>query len=325
MKELFKITDLNMHYPVKEGAWGENIGFVYALNDVNLSVCENEIIGLVGESGSGKSTLGNCLLKLINPTSGEIIYKGENILNKSKKELKNFRKETRLIFQNPYMSLNPRQKIYDILYEPFIINNLKNKIENEKRLKEIIKLTGLTDEDLCRYPHEFSGGQRQRIAIARAIMLNPKFIVADEPVSALDVSIQAQIVNLLLKLKKELNLTMLFISHDLSIVKYISDRIAVLYLGEIVEIAQKDEFFNNYKHPYSKALINAVPLLNKKNNKKEILSGDIPSPQNPPKGCKFHTRCPFAFDKCKVQSPKLVSVSENHEVRCFLVENFNLL
>ncbi len=319
MNELFEIKNLNMYYPVTDGLIGNITGYVYALNNVNLDIYKNEILGLVGESGSGKSTLGSCILKLITPTSGEIFYESENILKKNKKQLKEFRHDAQLIFQNPYMSLNPRMKIREILKEPFIIHGIKDNVD--EKIKRIINLTGMQDEVLDRYPHEFSGGQRQRIAIARAIILNPKFIVADEPVSALDVSIQAQIVNLLINLKKHLNLTMLFISHDLSIIKYISDRVAVMYLGEIVETALKDEFFNNHKHPYSQALLDAVPVISQKEkSKKIILNGDLPSPNNLPKGCKFHTRCPYVNEKCKVSMPNLKEISPAHFVRCFLYE-----
>lgn len=321
MKKLFEIKNLNMHYPVIDGLLGNLKGYVYALNNVDLEIYENEILGLVGESGSGKSTLGNCVLKLLNPTSGEILFDGDDILPKTKKELKEFRKKAQLVFQNPYMSLNPRMKIYDILKEPFIISGIKDKKLIEEKIKKIVGLIGMQEEVLCRYPHEFSGGQRQRIAIARAIILNPQFIVADEPVSALDVSIQAQIINLLIDLKEHLNLTMLFISHDLSVIKYISDRIAVMYLGEIVEIAGKDELFSNHKHPYTEALLNAVPIISEDTKEKKIiLSGDLPSPQNPPKGCKFHTRCPYVMDKCKTCEPCLNEISSGHKVRCFRVE-----
>lgn len=317
MKKLFEIKKLNMHYPIVDGLLGNVEGYVYALNNVDLEIYENEILGLVGESGSGKSTLGNCILKLIEPTNGEVFFNDENILKKKKKDLKEFRKKAQLIFQNPYMSLNPRMKIYDILKEPFIVHKIKN---YDETIKKIINLIGMDEEVLSRYPHEFSGGQRQRIAIARAIILNPEFVVADEPVSALDVSIQAQIINLLIELKEHLNLTMLFISHDLSIIKYISDRVAVMYLGEIVEISPKDEFFNNHKHPYSEALLNAVPVISEEKTKKIILEEDLPSPSNPPSGCKFHTRCPYSMEKCKTEHPELKEFAPNHKVRCFLCD-----
>lgn len=315
MENLFEIKNLDMHYPIYDGLMGNIKGYVYALSGINLEIRQNEILGLVGESGSGKSTLGNCILKLITPTNGEVLFNGEDILKKTKKELKDFRRQAQLIFQNPYMSLDPRMKIYDLLKEPFIINKIKN---CDEEIKKIVKLIGMSEDVLSRYPHEFSGGQRQRIAIARAIILNPKFIVADEPVSALDVSIQAQIINLLIDLKKHLNLTMLFISHDLSVVKYISDRVAVMYLGEIVEIAPKEEFFENHKHPYSQALLNAIPVISENKSKKIVLEGDLPSPSNPPKGCKFHTRCPYAMEKCKKEVPELKEIKTGHKVRCFL-------
>lgn len=320
MKTLFDIKNLNMHYPITDGITNTVKGYIYALNDVNLQIFENEILGLVGESGSGKSTLGNCILKLINPTSGEVIFNGEDILKKKKNDLKTFRKTAQLIFQNPYMSLDPRMKIYDILKEPFLIHGIKDKKEIDKTINKIIDLIGMKEEVLTRYPHEFSGGQRQRIAIARAIILNPQFIVADEPVSALDVSIQAQIVNLLLNLKSHLNLTMLFISHDLSVVKYISDRIAVMYLGEIVELASKDELFDNHKHPYTQILLDAVPVISDKQKSKKIDFKEAPSVRDLPKGCKFQSRCPYVFDKCKECSPNLREVAPNHYVRCFLAE-----
>ncbi len=320
MQKLIEIKNLKMYYPIIDGLMGNIKGYVYALNNVNLEIYENEILGLVGESGSGKSTLGNCIVKLITPKSGEILFENENIINQTKKDLKLYRKQVQLIFQNPYMSLNPRMKIYDILKEPFIVHKIKEKKIINEKIKKIISLIGLGEDVLERYPHEFSGGQRQRIAIARAIILNPKFVVADEPVSALDVSIQAQIVNLLLDLKHHLNLTMLFISHDLSVIKFISDRIAVMYLGEIVEISEKGELFKNYKHPYTQALLSAVPKIDNKNSEKIILKGDLPSQQDLPKGCKFHTRCKYVMEKCKNISPELYNIAGDHKVRCFLYE-----
>ena len=239
MQELIDIKNLNMHYPVEKGFMGKSKDFIYALNDVNLKINENEILGLVGESGCGKSTLGKCVLNLLSVTSGEVLFKGDNILKKNKKELKKFRENAQLIFQNPYASLDPRMTIYETLKEPLIIHGYKDKKLIDEKIQKIAELVGIDKSALNQYPHEFSGGQRQRIAIARAIILHPKFIVADEPVSALDVSIQAQIINLLLELKEKLNLTILFISHDLSIIKYVSDRVAVMYLGEVVELGRK--------------------------------------------------------------------------------------
>ncbi len=321
MQELIEIKNLNMHYPIEKGFMGGVQEFIYALNDVSLKVSEGEIVGLVGESGCGKSTLGKCVLKLINPTSGEIYFKGENLLKKNKKDLKKFRENAQLIFQNPYASLDPKMTIYETLKEPLIIHGYKDKQIINKKISQICELTGIEEAVLNRYPHEFSGGQRQRIAIARALILHPKFIVADEPVSALDVSIQAQIINLLLELKQKLDLTFLFISHDLSIIKYVSDRVAVMYLGEIVELGKKEEIFNSPKHPYTIALLSAIPTINKeKKVEKIILQGDLPSPKNPPKGCKFHTRCPYVMDICRDGEVKKCNFSDSHYVRCHLFD-----
>lgn len=318
MNKLIEIKNLNMKYSSASNFWGKTQKFIYALNGINLDIYENEILGLVGESGCGKSTLGKCVLKLENPTSGEIFFKGTELANMDKSEIKKFRSQAQLIFQNPFMSLNPRMKIYDILREPFVVNGIRDKKVIDEKINEVIGLIKLDKSDLIKYPHEFSGGQRQRIAIARAIILHPEFVVADEPVSALDVSIQAQIINMLLELKQHMNLTMLFVSHDLNIVKYVSNRVAVMYLGEIVEIGNNKELFENPSHPYTKALLSVIPQINDKGEKKIILEGDLPSPYEVLKGCKFHTRCPFATDRCKVESPETVSLSEFHFSKCFL-------
>ncbi len=320
MQKLLEIKDLNMYYPVQSGFWGTSKEYIHALNGINLDIYKGEILGLVGESGCGKSTLGKSVLRLIAP-EGFVFFKEENVLDFDSKELKQFRKQSQMIFQNPYSSLDPRMTVYSLLREPLVVHGIRNKQEINTRIHRIINLTGLSEEDLKRYPHEFSGGQRQRIAIARALILQPKFLVADEPVSALDVSIQAQIITLLKKLKDELDLTILFISHDLGVVKYLSDRIAVMYLGDIVELAKTEELFENPLHPYTKALISAVPSIHKKQDEKINLSGDLPSPKNPPQGCKFHTRCPYAAEKCsqlqKIE-PEIVKISDSHYVKCNL-------
>lgn len=320
MQKLLEIKDLNMYYPVQSGFWGTSKEYIHALNGINLDIYKGEILGLVGESGCGKSTLGKSVLRLIAP-EGFVFFKDENVLDFDSKELKQFRKQSQMIFQNPYSSLDPRMTVYSLLREPLVVHGIRNKQEINTRIHRIINLTGLSEEDLKRYPHEFSGGQRQRIAIARALILQPEFLVADEPVSALDVSIQAQIITLLKKLKDELDLTILFISHDLGVVKYLSDRIAVMYLGDIVELAKTEELFENPLHPYTKALISAVPSIHKKQDEKINLSGDLPSPKNPPQGCKFHTRCPYATEKCsqlqKIE-PEIVKISDSHYVKCNL-------
>ena len=287
-----------MNYPVCSGFLNNSKEFIHALDNINLDIYNGEILGLVGESGCGKSTLGKSVLRLIEP-EGEVIYESKNILNMDRKGLKNFRKKAQMIFQNPYSSLDPRMTVFDILREPLVVHGIREKKTIKERIFKILSLTGLDEEVLRRYPHEFSGGQRQRIAIARALVLEPEFLVADEPVSALDVSIQAQIIKLLLELKEKLNLTILFVSHDLGVVKYISDRIAVMYLGNVVELGEAEEIFKNPKHPYTEALISAVPSVAKEHNADFIrLEGDLPSPKNPPCACKFHTRCPKVMEIC---------------------------
>ncbi len=319
MENLIQIKDLNVYYPTSSNNWGGNNGFIHALNGINLNIQKGEILGLVGESGCGKSTLGKAILNLIN-AKGEVLYNNKNVLQFDKKELKQFRKNAQLIFQNPYSSLDPRMTVYSILREPLVVHGIRDKNIIKTKTEEMISLVGLGKEVLNRYPHEFSGGQRQRIAIARALILKPEFLIADEPVSALDVSIQAQIITLLQELKEKLNLTILFISHDLGVVKYLSDRIAVMYLGDIVELSDKESLFNTPKHPYTKALISAVPSVHKKTVDEIKLEGDLPSPKNPPKACKFHTRCFECMEICSKKEPEIIKISDSHYVKCHLYD-----
>lgn len=316
---LLEIKNLNVTYQTKKGLIGK-IQTVHAVNNVSLDIQKGEILAIAGESGCGKSTLAKAIMKLVQSDSGEILLNGENVLNlKHNKDLKKFYQKVQMIFQNPYSSLNPKMKIGEILKEPLIINTNLKKEEITKIVEEKIKKVGLDKSDLNLYPHEFSGGQRQRIAIARSLILNPEFIIADEPVSALDVSIQAQIINLLKQLKEDFNLTFLFISHDLSVIKYLSDRIAIMYLGEVVEIGRTEEIFKNPKHPYTKALLSSVPELNPQDEKERIhLQGELPSPENLPTGCKFHTRCPYVMEICKTSTPQVKEFSDTHNCKCFL-------
>lgn len=316
---LLEIKNLNVTYQTKKGLIGK-IQIVHAVNNVSLDIQKGEILAIAGESGCGKSTLAKAIMKLVQSDSGEILLNGENVLNlKHNKDLKKFYQKVQMIFQNPYSSLNPKMKIGEILKEPLIINTDLKKEEITKIVEEKIKKVGLDKSALNLYPHEFSGGQRQRIAIARSLILNPEFIIADEPVSALDVSIQAQIINLLKQLKEDFNLTFLFISHDLSVIKYLSDRIAIMYLGEVVEIGRTEEIFKNPKHPYTKALLSSVPELNPQDEKERIhLQGELPSPENLPTGCKFHTRCPYVMEICKTSTPQVKEFSDTHNCKCFL-------
>ena len=321
MENLAEIKNLEVTYQTKKNVFG-GTQTIYAVNNISLDIKKGEILAIAGESGCGKSTLAKAIMKLVNSKSGKILINGQNILTISKREdLKSFYQKVQMIFQNPYSSLNPKMKIGDILKEPLEINTSLKKEEINKIIEEKIEKVGLDKSCLNLYPHEFSGGQRQRIAIARSLILNPEFIIADEPVSALDVSIQAQIINLLKQLKEDFNLTFLFISHDLSVIKYLSDRIAIMYLGEIVEIGRTEEIFTNPKHPYTKALLSAVPELNTRENKEKIqLTGELPSPENLPQGCKFHTRCPYAMDKCKCEKPNTIEFTQTHNCKCFLYE-----
>ena len=321
METLINIENLNKKYAIKSSVFSDAKEFIHVLNNVNLEIKEGEILALVGESGCGKSTLGKCILNLLDYENGSISFKNKNIKNFNKKELFEFRRNAQLVFQNPFSSLNPKMTIFDILKEPLEVHKIGSKNDIKKEVIEIIKLVGLSVDDLKKYPHEFSGGQRQRIAIARALILKPKFLITDEPVSALDVSIQAQIINLLLELKEKLNLTILFISHDLNVVKFISNRVAVMYLGEIVEISDKNDLFNNPKHPYTKALLSAIPNIdNEKNTQKILLQGELPSLKNLPSGCKFHTRCPIAEKICENKIPENIAINSQHSSKCHFAD-----
>lgn len=313
---LVEIKNLYVEYQINKSVLGSK-KIIHAVNGVNLTINKGEILAIAGESGCGKSTLAKALLKLEPVKSGEILFENQNIISLNKENLKEFRKQVQMIFQNPYASLNPKMKIIDILKEPLEINTKLTKQEILKTVKEKIKLVGLEESCLDLYPHEFSGGQRQRIAIARALVLNPKFILADEPVSALDVSIQAQVINLIKELKEKYNLTFLLITHDMSVIEYLADRVAIMYLGEVVEIGTTKEIFSNPYHPYTKALLNSVPQINK-TNKKITLKGDLPSPANLPDGCKFHTRCPYVMEMCKNCIPQ--EAGGSHKVKCFIYE-----
>lgn len=315
---LLETDNLYVEYTSKKGITGKE-ETIQAVNGVSLDVRRGEILSLAGESGCGKSTLAKAIMKLVRAKSGDILFKGSNIFHvKSKSEIKEFYKNIQMIFQNPYSSLNPKMKIGQILSEPLEINMNFSKQEINAIVKDKVEQVGLDSTVLERYPHEFSGGQRQRIAIAKALVLEPELIIADEPVSALDVSIQAQIINLIKDLREKLNITFLFISHDLSVIRYISDRIAVMYLGEIVELGLTEEIFNSPKHPYTSALLSSVPNINGQSSQPVFLKGELPSPKNLPHGCKFHTRCPYAMEKCKTQVPAEKFFSDFHTCKCFL-------
>lgn len=319
MTDLLRIRNLKKYYPVKKGVLQRTVGHVKAVDDVSFTLEKGETLGLVGESGCGKSTLGRTILQLIKPTAGEVIYNERNLANMSFQEMKPYRKEMQMIFQDPYASLNARKTIRNIVMEPLRIHRIGTAKEQEETMEGLLEKVGLNKRFADRYPHEFSGGQRQRIGIARALTLNPELIIADEPVSALDVSVQAQVLNLLQDLQEEFKLTYLFIAHDLSVVKHISTRVGVMYLGRMVEIAPKSLLYKKPLHPYTQALMSAVPIPNPAITRERIiLKGDVPNPENPPKGCSFHTRCHACMDVCKIERPELMDVGNGHYVACHL-------
>ncbi|QKE75596.1 dipeptide ABC transporter ATP-binding protein [Arthrobacter citreus] len=319
-KILLNVDHLKQYFPIKGGILGRTINHVKAVDDISFHIYEGETLSIVGESGCGKSTTGRAILRLDEPTSGSIHFKEKDLLSLGKKEMRKIRKDLQVIFQDPFASLNPRQTIGQILGEALAIQNVVPKEERRARIEELLEHVGLRPEAMERYPHEFSGGQRQRVGIARALAVDPKLIICDEAVSALDVSIQAQVLNLLKSLQKKFSLTFLFISHDLGVVRHISDRVMVMYLGKIVEIADKKSIFDNPQHPYTRALLSAIPVPNPVHQRERIiLTGDVPSPIDPPSGCRFHTRCPFAIDICKTRVPELKLSEQNHQVACHIV------
>ncbi|HDD61063.1 MAG TPA: dipeptide ABC transporter ATP-binding protein [Chloroflexi bacterium] len=321
---LVRVENLVKHFPITRGVvFQKQVGAVKAVDGISFEIKKGETLGLVGESGCGKTTTGRTILQLHKSTSGEVFFRDINLTEASDGKLRELRRDMQIIFQDPYASLNPRMTVGRIIAEPLDVHNIGTQAERKERVQELLRLVGLNPYFVNRYPHEFSGGQRQRIGVARALALEPEFIVCDEPISALDVSIQAQVVNLLEDLQEEMGLTYLFIAHDLSMVRHISNRIAVMYLGKIVELADRDVLFANTLHPYSIALLSAVPLHNpaaERERKRIILMGDVPSPANPPSGCRFHTRCPIAEKRCEVEDPEFREYEKDHWVACHFVE-----
>ncbi len=330
-KVILEVENLKKYFPVRAGLFKKVVGHVKAVDTVDFFIREGETLGLVGESGCGKSTTGKCIIKLHKPTAGSIRYQNDgkmiDLLKVEKEELKELRKDIQIIFQDPFSSLDSRMSVRDIIAEPLKIHKIGNRGERTERVKELLERVGLSSYQMNRYPHEFSGGQRQRIGVARALALNPKLIICDEPVSALDVSVQAQVLNLLSDLQKELNLTYLFIAHDLSVVEHISDRVMVMYLGKIVEMADADSIYSNPRHPYTEALLQAIPVADPRSKAIRLpLEGTVPNPANPPTGCNFNTRCPYVKDKCSREEPQLFELEKNsdHYVSCHYAQKLNL-
>jgi oligopeptide transport system ATP-binding protein len=322
---LLRVTELVKHFPINRGFIQKQVGAVRAVDGVSFEVRRGETLGLVGESGCGKSTTGRSILQLYRPTSGEVVFDGVDLVKLKGEDLRKMRRKMQMIFQDPYASLNPRMTVGEIVGEPLLVHNIASEKEANERVKQLLEIVNLNPSFSTRYPHEFSGGQRQRIGVARALALQPSFIVCDEPISALDVSIQAQVVNLLEELQEQFNLTYLFIAHDLSMVRHISDRVAVMYLGVIVELASRDELYSKPLHPYAQALLSAVPIpdpVAEATRKRTILEGDVPSPANPPSGCRFRTRCPIAEAICAESRPEFREIKPGHFVACFFAERF---
>jgi peptide/nickel transport system ATP-binding protein/oligopeptide transport system ATP-binding protein len=316
---LIEVRGLVKHFPVRGGILQRTQGWVQAVDDVSFTIRQGETLGLVGESGCGKTTVGRLLLRLIEPTGGQIWFEGNDLAAISRGELKSLRREMQIIFQDPFSSLDPRSQIGDSIGEGLLVHGVRDARERRRRVLEIMEKVGLSEDHMRRYPHEFSGGQRQRIGIARALVLRPKFIVCDEPVSALDVSIQSQVLNLLRQLQREFNLTYLFIAHNMSVVEHVSDRVVVMYLGKVVEVAERMELYRNPQHPYTQALMSAIPIPNPDlKRERTILKGDVPSPLNPPNGCRFHPRCPVAIEVCSQAEPPLIDLSGEHMAACHL-------